>query len=99
MAATVEQPSLFDLPETTTTTTEPVPQPPLNGTATWRLLTRRGECVDCWADQAAAHDAGQLPPRREAARVEMAAGPDHVELCERHAWRRGWPGRTRKTRR
>ncbi|MDN3240852.1 hypothetical protein [Glycomyces tritici] len=99
MSIAVEQPALFDLAEPQAAANTPVAQPPMPGTTAWRLISRRADCVDCWHQQAADHAAGQLPARREAARVQMTTGTDTAELCERHAVRRGWPGRTHKNRR
>ncbi|WP_335989299.1 hypothetical protein [Glycomyces sp. MUSA5-2] len=99
MSAIAEQPTLFDLAEPETAAAEPPAQPPMPGTTTWKLISRRADCVDCWHQQAAEHAAGRLPARRETARVLMTAGTDATELCERHAIRRGWPGRAHKKRR
>lgn len=99
MSTTVEQPALFDLDEPKAATTQHSTQPPVPGTTAWRLISRRADCVDCWHQQAVDHAAGRLPARREAARVQMTTGTDSAELCERHAIRRGWPGRTRTNRR
>jgi hypothetical protein len=99
MSAIAEQPTLFDLAEPQAATAVPAAQPPMPGTTIWRLIARRVDCVDCWHQQAADHAAGKLPARRAAARVQMTTGTDTAELCERHAIRRGWPGRTHKNRR
>lgn len=96
MSTTVEQPALFDLAEPKATAA--APQLPMPGTTTWRLISRRADCVDCWRQQATDYAAGRLPARRESARVQMTTGTDTAELCERHAVRRGWPGRTHKNR-
>lgn len=89
------QPGLFNLSEVAQPP-EPGPaQVPLDGTVTWTRITKKTvECVDCWREQAADHEARRPVHRRDRARVKMTSGSDEVELCARHAWRRGWEGRS-----
>jgi hypothetical protein len=87
-----DQPTLFDLPAT-----EPEPvievraDVPLDGVTTW-TRNGRGQCSDCWADQAADYAAGRPVARRERATMRMVSGSDTLHLCGRHARLRGWAG-------
>lgn len=87
-----DQPALFDLPEVTA---QPKPEPstlaPLEGVTKW---TRggRGQCSDCWRDQADDYATGRPVAKRERATVRMISGSDTLNLCGRHARRRGWQG-------
>jgi len=54
----------------------------------------RGDCADCWRDQAAAYAAGRPVPLRQRARLRHTAPEGATVLvCTAHALRRGWRGR------
>lgn len=83
---------LFDLPAKPE---EPEPeQTPIEGVTTWERISRKLDCADCSWQQADDYAAGRPTQRRERARIRMISGSDTVSLCDRHARRRGWKGRS-----
>lgn len=94
MGAQDQQPGLFDLIEPEPEAPSLNPQPPLEGTTSWRRVSRRLDCADCSAEQAADYAAGRSVHFRQRADLLMVAGSEQVPLCTHHAMDRGWSGRT-----
>lgn len=72
--------------------TPPETAPATPAAVTWERVTTRSECVDCYADQAAASRAGEPVPHRERVRLRMTGPEGEALVCMQHGYRRGYRG-------